>query len=180
MKRFFYVIINILICFLNFGFNPMQHELSDKEKIADRITANTAKKLKKEKNLLLIGTGGGMLYQIDMLAMSFCLYQEVDLTSARDLIVFAVNEYLTAINKSQDIRPYLDQCPFTAKNVEIRIFVHGPGGCELPPGKIDSINCIEGVVKYRHSSDLSRPIHKETYDEALSKIGSCPAKDKKA
>ncbi len=157
----------------------MQDELLDDKKIADRITANTAKKLKKEKNLILISTGRGMVGPISALGMSFDFYQEVDLNAARDLIVFAVNEYLTAINTSQEIRPYLKEYPFPAKRVKIEISVYSPDRRDLPPGKIQYIECINGVVEYSNFSDLSQPIHTETYDEAFSKIHSSPSNDKK-
>ncbi len=59
MKLFFYVMINTLVCFLNFGFSsmkgvgrsPMKDELSDKEKIVNRIK-NTEKKAKKQTSVV--------------------------------------------------------------------------------------------------------------------------------
>ena len=73
--------------------------LFDYEKIADRITDNTAKKLEKEKQYLhLVGTGGGMMDDIKMMAMSFYFYHEVDLMKQEINCVYSVEEYLSAIN----------------------------------------------------------------------------------
>ena len=142
----------------------------DYEKIADKITNRTAEKLKKEKNLFLIGTGGQMMDDIQMMAMSFNYYHEVSLEQARELIIYAVNEYLSDINNNQEVRSYLHEYPFTAKNVEIMIFVYGPDRRTLPPEQIYCITSIDSVLEYYTSSDRDHPICEETYDEALGKI----------
>ncbi|MBS0637120.1 MAG: hypothetical protein JSS12_06390, partial [Verrucomicrobia bacterium] len=46
------------------------------EKIADGITAKVAKKIQNEKGLVPVGTGGGMLGDIYMMAISFNCCQE--------------------------------------------------------------------------------------------------------
>ncbi|MEX0962283.1 MAG: hypothetical protein WDZ28_05460 [Simkaniaceae bacterium] len=168
MKRFLNFSLVLLMISLAFGCNSMTYKLSDDEKIVNQITQETAKKLKEKKKLVLIGTGGQMMYKIEMLAMSFNYYQEVDLNSARDLIVYTINEYLTDINNNQDVRPYLHEYPFTSKNIEIRIFIYGPDRRELPPEKIGYISSRKGILRYYTRSDRDHPICKETYDEALS------------
>ena len=172
MKHFLNFSLVLLIISLTYGCNSMTYKLSDDEKIVNQITQETAKKLKEKKNLVLIGTGGQMMHKIEMLAMSFNYYQEVDLNSARDLIVYAINEYLSDINNNQDVRPYLHEYPFAAKNVEIRIFIYGPDRRILPPEKIGYVSSIDGVLEYYTRADDDHPICKETYDEALSKIAS--------
>jgi len=57
--------------------------------------------------LIPVGTGG------QMMAMSFDYYQEVDLKTARELIVYDINEYLSVINGNNEIKPYLHEYPFT-------------------------------------------------------------------
>ena len=42
-------------------------------KLVHKIRVATAKKLQREKNLYLIGTGAQMMYEIEMLAMSGCV-----------------------------------------------------------------------------------------------------------
>ena len=59
------------------------------EKIANKITERTGKKLKEQKNLYLIGTGGGMMHDIQLMSMSFDYYQEVN------LLEFGQNSRLT-------------------------------------------------------------------------------------
>ncbi|VHO02453.1 hypothetical protein [Candidatus Rhabdochlamydia sp. T3358] len=156
-----------------FGCSSFWHPLPDYEKIADDITEKTAQKLKEKKNLYLIGTGGRMMNDIQAMHMSFHFYQEVDLKEARELVVYAVNEYLLDINNNEEIRPYLHEYPFTAQNVEIRIFIYKPDRSRLPPEKIYYIASINGVLEYHiRDSNPYQAIHEETYEEALKLVNN--------
>jgi hypothetical protein len=158
-----------------FGCSSLGYQVPDYEKIADAITEKTAKKLKEQKNLCLIGTGGGMMHDIYGMDMSFNYYQEVDLKTARELLVYAVSEYLSAINSNTEVRPYLHNYPFTAKNVEIHILICEPDGASPPLNKIDYISAINGILNYYLDlpETYSRQnICKETYEEALKIVNS--------
>jgi len=170
MKCFFNLSLVLLIISLAFGCNSMTCKLSEDEKIVNQITQETAKKLKEKKNLILIGTGGQMMHEIEMLAMSFNYYHEVNLEQARELLIYAINEYISDINNNQDVRPYLHEYPFTSKNAEIRIFIYGPDRNKLPSDKIGYISSIDGVLEYYTGADDDHPICRETYTEALSEI----------
>ena len=153
----------------------------DYEQIADTITAKTAKKIKAEKNLIPIGTGGGMLGDIYMMAISFDYYQEVDFNTARQLLVYCVEEYLSAINSDEKVRPYLHNFPFTAKNIEIRIFFSTPDNDDVPLGSI----CVAASIKGRVDYDIKAPINlkletirEETYEEALKIVSDKNEKEK--
>src|SRR5271157_4501708 len=102
MKLFFN--FALMLSIVLFGFSCSSFTESAYVKIAASITNKTAKKLKERKNLFLIGTGGQMMNDIQMMAMSFCFYQEVDLKTARELMVYVINEYLSAINNSTEVR----------------------------------------------------------------------------
>jgi len=156
-----------------FGYASFGYQEPDYEKIAGKITEKTAKKLKEQKNLCLVGTGGGMMNDIQAMHMSFYFYQEVDLKTARELLVYAISEYLSAINSNTEIRPYLHQYPFTAKNLEIRIWIYKPDRSELPPNEIDYIADINGILEYHvQGADPRQSIHEETYEEALELVNS--------
>jgi len=144
----------------------------DYEKIADGITNKTAKKLQKEKGLVLIGTGGQMMNDIQMMAMSFDLYREVNLEEARELLVFIVQKYLKNINKTEEIKPYLHEDPFTVGNIEIRIWLHNPDGSDLASEKIRYISVLEGKFKCRSELLGRRPFHEESYEEAVKIVNS--------
>ncbi len=141
----------------------------DYENIANQITKRTAEKLEKEIGLVCIGTGGGMMGDIYHKAMSFHYYQEVDLKKARELLVYASQCYLSAINTDKKVRPYLHVYPFPIQNIEIDIWSKEPDGKNVPFDKIACFGVLNGVVKYL----LDRPnktyitFYKETYEEAV-------------
>ena len=156
------ILFTVSFLFCCYSFNAS----SDYEKIADSITEKTAKELKVQKNLCLVGTGGQMMHDIQMMAMSFFYYQEVDLKTARELIVYAIDKYLDEINSNKEIRPYLHEYPFTVKNVEIRIWVYNPDRSELPLEKIYCITSLNGKLRYYVRSNPHQAIYEETYEEA--------------
>ncbi len=175
MKCFFNFSLVLLMFFLISCCDSMTYKLSDDEKIVNQITQETAKKLKEKKNLVLIGTGGQMMHEIEMLAMSFNYYQDVNLKAARELLVESVEEYLSAINSNQDVRQYLANYPFTAKNVEIAIFFRNPDGSNVASEKINIAAANQGKVVYYidySEKHTIKAIYRETYDEAKQAISS--------
>ncbi|MGB7127855.1 MAG: hypothetical protein WBD50_02035 [Candidatus Rhabdochlamydia sp.] len=114
-----------------------------------------------------------MMNDIQAMHMSFHFYQEVDLKEARELLVYAISEYLLDINSDEEIRPYLHEYPFTSKNVEIRIWIYKPDGTCPSLDKIDYISAIDGILTYYldlPETYSRQAICKETYEEALKAI----------
>ena len=170
MKYIFILLLGFFSVFLLSSNNLKSKSYS---KLANKITASTALKLKKEKELYLIGTGGQMMDDIQMMAMSFEYFHQVDVKEGRKLLIFSIEMYLDAINNDNKIHPYLHEYPFTAKNVEIRIWCHNPDGSDVPSDKIYYISSIDGVLSFYidDPENYSRKtIHEETYEEALQAI----------
>ena len=143
--------------------------------MADKITRATAKKLEEEQHLKLIGIGGGMMDNVRMMAMSFSFNREITLEEGRELLVVSVEEYLKAVNSNEKIRPYLANYPFDLQNIEIRIFIQNPDRSDLPPGKICAMQAAKGFLDYDSrdpSTNQFTEIHRETFEEALQKLGS--------
>jgi len=164
----------MLFCMLFFcGCFSSGYQICKYERIADRITEKTAKKLQEQKHLYLIGTGGRMMDDIKVMSMSFQYYEAIDLAVARQLLVSIIDEYLRAINSNQEIRPYLHEVPFTAKNVEINIWFYNPDRSNLPADKIYYISAINGILNYyiEGKKEFTREaICTETYEEAVQHL----------
>lgn len=146
-----------------------ESSVSEREKITDAITQEVAKKICKEKDLVLAGTGGGAMYGVRMLSLSFYSYKEVDLETARKLLVYCVDEYLAAINSNKKIRPYLVNYPFNENNVEIRIFLHGADGRNVPSGKLSIVSMVDGTLHFKAENpdgNTLDKLHQETYQQA--------------
>lgn len=141
------------------------------ETIANITTKEVALRLKKEKGLQCIGSGGRMMNDIQRMGVSFQLFHEVDFTEARRLLVYVTTEYLNAINNNKEIRPYLHNYPFKPENVEIMIWIQEPNGQDVPFEKIDFMSSIDAILEYKVATGQepysNKKIHEETYEKAL-------------
>ena len=146
------------------------HSIPEHEKVADRITALTAKKIENETGLRLIGTGGGMMHQVRMMGMSFNYFGEMSIEKGRKLLTYCVDEYLSAINSDEQIKTYLTHYPFTCKDIEIRIFVYQSDHTDVPIGELSVVAAYDGCLTYKIRQPgpvILKRIYKETYGEAL-------------
>jgi len=102
--------------------------------------------------------------------MGFQFRKPVSLEMARKLLIDSIQEYLSEINSSEKIRPYLHNYPFTAQNIQIKIFFCNPDGSEVAPDQINVASAVEGkmfyYIDYSEKHTL-KEIHKETYEEAV-------------
>ena len=138
-------------------------------RIANDITMKTAGKLNDQAQLHLAGIGGGMMDNVQMMAMMLDYYNEVEFKKARELIVYVVNTYLEEINNNIEIRPYLVEYPFTARNVEVVIFFYCSEGISVPEGKIKIVAAKEGKIIYyidQPENDSIKAIYQETFEQA--------------
>lgn len=178
--RLFSVFITIaIICFAfaNCSSSTSVPYLKDPRlyELANEVTVKAGQKLKEDRPIYLIGKGGDTMSDIKMMTACFQYYQEVDLQQARELILGVVDDYLAVINNSAEIRPYLHQYPFTAKNLLIQIWTYKPDGHRLPPDQIQAIDVINGVITYyQHLPETyaRRAICKETYEKAVELIAA--------
>jgi len=149
------------------------YESPDYVRKAHAITAQVARKIKEEAGLRLIGTGGGMMGHIRMMAMSFAHYGGVTMEEGRELVVYCVQEYLAAINACEEIRDHLIHYPFTPRDIEIRLFIRGPKNEEVPIGEFNVVEIINGRLDY-HIEQPGLPsmkrVHRENYQEAVKII----------
>lgn len=172
MKYLFLAILAISLCsFKNWVTHSYKPSPYIKE--AGTVTAQVAKKIEKETALKLIGTGGGMLGQIHSMAMSFVYYGDISMEESRELLVYCIEEYLSAINANEKIRPHLSHYPFTSHGLEITIFIQQQDGRNPPVGFLSIVGEINGKVSYEirqpgHPS--TKKIHQESYEEAKNLI----------
>lgn len=170
MKLFFIIGIILLMFSFIFGYQSPRYV-----KLAHEITEKTAKKLKEQKGLSLAGTGGQMMNDIQMMMMGFNFYKVVDIETARQLLTDSVQEYLSAINSNEKIRPYLHNYPFTPKNVEIVIYFYNPDRSKVPNGKINIAEASRDEIIYYidyPEKHTIKTIHEETYEEALKLVNN--------
>ncbi len=167
-----FVFILLLITF-SFSCNKSNYRPSSKELLADEILKNSAIKLRKEKDLRLIGTGGGMMNEVRMLALSFNYYKPIDIEKGRELLITATRALADEVNGDTEIRKYLKNYPFGPENIEIRIFLRKPNVSDVAPGELSVISMLEGTLDYDirdQVTDRLKTVCEETYEEALTKL----------
>lgn len=150
--------------------SPRGNQDQNYEKIADKITAITAQKIEAQTGLHLMGVGGGAIDKIRKLNMSFQHFGEITLDQGRELLIFCINEYLTAVNSNEEIRTHLIHYPFTPKDIQIEIFINQENHKDVPIGALSVICEIDGILKYKTRQPdpiILHKIHEETYEEAV-------------
>jgi hypothetical protein len=168
-------IISCLLCFMLFGcseINRSSYAPSEKVKIADEIRKKAATELMVQTGLQPCGTGGQMMDQVKMLALSFDYKQPLQIDEARELLIKSVDVLVAAVNADDRIRPYLNNYPFEPKNVQIRIFLRGRDCVDIPAGELSVISAIDGTFNYKidnPKTKLFMTILNETYQEARQK-----------
>jgi hypothetical protein len=148
--------------------------LPSKQSLANDVRARTAFQLKREKGLIPFGTAGQMMDEIKMLGLSFQYYKEINIEEARELLMKAGSLLIKEINANELIRPYLDNYPFEAKNIEIKIFLFNPNGTQFDLDKLHYATMVKGKLKYvirSSENNLYKTIYTETYEEAVDKLG---------
>ena len=165
MKSFCLIVL-VLCCSCNVNFSAQE---SDYEKDVDAVTDQVAKKIYQETGLKLMGTGGGLIDQINRLGMSFARYGDLSMEEARELLVYCVEEYLDAINADEKIRPHLCCYPFSPNNIQIAIFIYGEDRRRPPIGFLTVVAEIYGRMTYKIQQPglpSMKTIHEEPYNEA--------------
>ncbi|MCH9612751.1 MAG: hypothetical protein S4CHLAM102_12480 [Chlamydiia bacterium] len=163
--------------FPSISYGDRGSDVSKRERIVDKVLLKAAKTIEREIGINCIGTGGGTMHGVEMLALSFQQRGELDVVSARKKVVQAGEIFLEEINSCKDLQKYLKPCPFTEQNIEIFVFIVDVDRNNLPYDKLQCASLIKGMLEYEnHSPDRNRlcMVEKETYEEARKKVQSQP------
>jgi len=151
----------------------MYQGLSDDSKMLYRFIRRTGKILEKKYQIRQSATGIGGMDKVWLMSIDFDRYGDpINEQEARKLIIACVDDFLEAVNNDEELRPFLQDFPFTAKNLELRIFNFDKNQ-ELQSfpfiaivtdsrGKIGFLT-KDPNIKYGYKTDTE-----ETYDEAVA------------
>ena len=163
----------IISALIILGFIAFFHYTPSKKQIlANKIRMNVSKTLETQKDLHPIGSGGRMLYKIEMLNLGFEYFNEIDIPTARNLLIYSTETFLNQVNENPEIRPYLSNYPFTPTNIEIDIWIYRPNHSEVDQDKLRFIRAKEGILQYytqKSDNFTAEPLLEETFTEALKK-----------
>ncbi|WP_154017656.1 hypothetical protein [Criblamydia sequanensis] len=146
--------------------------------VVARIEKNFEDKILKKYHLRCIGSGGYLMYNVKSLELAFQHKGVLNKNDLRKLLIELTSQYLEDINSNEEIRPYLENYPFTPKNVDITIYLIDLHKQEIFYPNICIAESSYGTIRFK-TVDEANPIapfyttEKETYEEALEKLKQC-------
>jgi hypothetical protein len=172
MKILFWFIICISgLVLMTYIIEPSQP--SRENAIRGEVVGKATNFLKEKYGFVLCGAGGGTNDEGIWLIASSFYYQHDPISEqqARKLTVNCVDDFLSIINASEDLRPYLRDVPFTAKNLSIIIILTDLDGKRVHYPYIETISAAENELTYSTRDPNQRYGYKteviETYEQAV-------------
>lgn len=126
MKKKIIIICTILVFFIFLLFKEDKESIPEEEKLVWAIALQTAQEFNKDYGLQLVGVGQSGDKKdkklLKTLMLSFTLDKLLSKKEGRKIILNCADELIDNINNFIDIQPFLAECPFTEKNVELSIY----------------------------------------------------------
>jgi len=152
----------------------MYQEPSTHDKALYGFIAKMGRELGKKYKISLIAQGGGATPE-GIWLMSLSFEKEGDpLTEeeARKLIIHCVDDFLSAVNNDEKLKPLLKEYPFTAKNLSLAIFSGGKNQVAHYFPSISVVSDSRGkICFFTEDPSTKHGYHTEkyeTYEEAVA------------
>ncbi len=152
---------------------------SEPNKSYNQILNSHIKYAKKKYNLKLSSYGMGYPKKITKISVGFETYGPGNLNKSRKIILDLSNDLLKRINNQVGIKPYLQDVPFTEKNIEVSIlYVENNGRVWFIKNENNWKNELaivalsNGIIRYVINNNRRGPakeMYEETFEEALKK-----------
>ena len=111
----------ILSIFLLFFSNPFADKKPDYIKLSHKISDPFVIETKKKRGLSCVGHGGALSSNVKQIVLTFYDPKPATISEARRIFVEMSEDLIARYNSNEPIRPYMDNYPFTLKNIEILI-----------------------------------------------------------
>jgi hypothetical protein len=93
-------------------------DLSDEGRMLYGFIAKEGKYIGKKYNMSQASIGGGVNNGIWLMSLDFQRYgSPLTEEEARELIISSLDDFIAEVNRDEQIRPFLKDYPFTAKNI---------------------------------------------------------------
>lgn len=140
---FFFQNFTYGISFVNNQYVPADYVVR-----ADKITEEVKALLSKRYKMQVVGITGGMADCVNVLGLSFQINGPIPKNVLREMLVDCVEEFLVPINADEKLRPFLKNYPFTAKEIDIAIFIKDKNGNRLYDPEISVASAHYGKVYF--------------------------------
>jgi hypothetical protein len=180
MKTALFLLI-VLLVFKGFIMQDKQqgYHPSKGEQLVNSILAKSAKIIKDKYNLQPCGAGaampGGPIQEVTLCFDTKYTYTKHQL---RELLIKSAEELLNQVNENKEIHQFLQDRPFTIRNVEIIIYNNDENGREVFDPDISVARISQGNLVYR-TTDINdvfkyKNQFNESYEEALKILSIIP------
>ncbi len=152
--------------------NNDQEANIDYEIYVNEVIKAAREEIERESNLICIGSGGGMPYDVEEISLKFMAYQRPTLEEARRLHLFATEKLLEKINSHEKIRPFLREYPFKYDRVFVSITYWDKNNDYHEQG-ITLVFNIGDKIRYKQvlpNTELFESFHEETFEEAKKNL----------
>ena len=144
-----------------------------KIQIANSIMNDFCNEMKIKNNFVMTGIGqcNSPPDNLRALSISFLSEEKLNLDQARKLFICTCEEFLSAVNSDEHVRPWLSNYPFTGQNLEVMLSFKLKNGLRIGPPFVTFVFVSQGMIYYStYQNEQFIDIHKESYEEALKII----------
>jgi hypothetical protein len=159
-------------------------ESVDYEKYVDEIVDEFSREMDRDYNLICIGGGGRMPYDVEEISVEFHAYRRATVEEARELEVVATERLLEKVNQNFKIRPFLREHPFKPFRAKVSISFMNERG-EWWADSIAFVFQVKNKIHYYKKDPSTDPIkkyfaieaHSESFEEAEKIIAQGSPRD---
>ena len=141
--------------------------------VANEILKEMEDKLSQQYHMRVISNKAGLMKNVNLLGLGFQIRGPLTQEQLRVILVGCVEAFLSAVNSNEEIRPHLKTYPYTAKGINIGIFIIDSNGRGGSDPYIGVAQAYRGTLDYKtidrtngHKATVS-----ETYEEAVQILG---------
>jgi hypothetical protein len=155
MKIFISFVLMSLSYFTHFGvkalFKNNEYIPADYVVMAQKIRDDLEKKLSKRHNMEMTSFSGGLANCVNSLGLGFKIQAPLDKDEIRRILIDCVEEFLSAINSNEKLRPFLKNYPFTSNEIRISISIVDKTGKVIFDPEISIAIASQGKLRYTTS-----------------------------
>jgi hypothetical protein len=153
--------------------HEMDRGLSEDDKMLYGFINRQGSYLGEKYHMWQSATGIGGMDKIWLMALSFERYGDpLTEEEARKLIINCVDDFLDAVNRDEQLKPFLKDHPFTAKNLDLDIFNYGKDQVSHYFPYISVVSDSRGKIGFfTEEASIEYGFYTkkyETYDEAVA------------
>ncbi len=165
----------LLICFC-FPFLGYSMPESKHVTLALKIRNELEHTLPKKYKIKVISESAGLADSVNILGLGFQIKSPQDKDTLRSILINCVESFKKKVNENEEIRPYLQNYPFSENNIYVDLFVVDNEGNEAFDPEISSANARKGMVLFFYTDRMNKfsysRTEKESYEEAYQIVKS--------